>query len=131
MDRNKNPYRYRFSNGESHVMTPIEAHKYSDKHKIDILEGPGYIQGRRERFTGWGWHDSLQRSFKGPKDYRDYLKAHDMVEAGINDCPTEDTFEPPVWTEELVRKAINVHGLEIGGVMAAALLSGELDFPEN
>jgi hypothetical protein len=131
-DRNKRHYHYQFSNGETHIMTPVEAHRYSIKKKIDIFHGPGYSEGKREKsFDGWGWHSGLLRSFKGPKDYRDYLKANNMVEAGLTDCPIYDEYEPPVWTEELIRRAINVHGVEIGGVMAEALLKGECDWPDG
>lgn len=131
-DRNKNYYRYTFSNGESQVMTPIEAHKYKERLKIDIWQGPGYRQGRREKsFDGFGWHDSLQMSFKGPRHYREYLKEHGMVEASVNDKPTEGKFEKPLWDEELIRKCINEYKIDIGSVLAEALLSGELDYPED
>ena len=131
-DRNKRNYKYRFSNGEVITMNPIEAHKYAHKHMIDIWEGPNYIAGRKAKtFDGFGWHDGLLRSFKGPKDYRDYLKANNLVEAGLNDCPVDKDFKPPVWSEELIRKAINVHGLEIGSVMAEALLDGSLKWPDG
>jgi hypothetical protein len=36
-----------------------------------------------------------------------------------------------VWTEELIRKAINEHKIEIGSILAEALLSGEVQFPEG
>jgi hypothetical protein len=132
VERNKTNYHYKFSNGEEHIMNPIEAHKYSHRLKIDILKGPGYIQGKREKaFSGWGWHDSLLRSFKGPKDYRDYLKEHGLVEASIKDKPIEQNLDAPLWNEELIWKAINVHGLRIDGVMAEALLNGEVDWPDG
>lgn len=132
MDRNKNRYKYIFSNKFEQIMTPIEAHKYAHKHKVDIMHGPGYIERKREKsFDGWGWHDSLLMSFKGPNHYRSYLKEHGMVEAGMNDKPTEGEFKKPVWTEELLRTAINKHGLQIDGVLAEALLKGELDYPED
>lgn len=132
MDRNKTNYHYEFSNGEKHIMNPLEAHKYSHRRKINILRGPGYIEGRREKsFDGWGWHDSLQRSFRGPKDYRDYLRANGLVEASVKDKPVEQQLDSPVWTEELVRKAINEFGIDIGSVMAEALISGEMDWPDG
>jgi hypothetical protein len=113
-------------------MTAIEAHKYAHKHKIDIFHGPNYIEGKKEKsFDGFGYHNGLMRTFKGPKDYRDYLKANGMVEAGLNDKPVEEEFKKPLWDEELIRKAINVHKLNIGSVMAEALLSGEIDYPED
>jgi len=131
MDRNKQFYNYRFSNGEAHTMTPIEAHKYAHKLKIDIFQGPNYIEGKREKsFDGFGWHSGLLRSFKGPKDYRDYLKANNMVEAGLNDRPNGEPFKKPLWDEDLIRKA-NSHGLDIGSVLAEALLAGHLDYPEE
>ena len=131
-DRNKNHYNYIFSNGERQTMTPVEAHKYADRHKVDIWEGPGYQASERTKsFDGFGWHDGLLRSFKGPRDYRNYLKENNLHEAGLNDCPIDKEFTPPTWTEELIRKAINVHGLEIGGVMAQALLNGEIKWPEG
>lgn len=112
-------------------MTPIEAHRYAHKHKIDIFHGPNYIEGKKEKsFDGFGWHSGLLRNFKGPKDYRDYLKANNMVEAGLNDCPQGNEFRPPVWTEELIRKA-NGYGMDIGSVLAEALLRGDLDYPED
>jgi hypothetical protein len=113
-------------------MTPVEAHKYKERLKIDIWEGPGYHEGRREKsFDGFGWHDGLLRSFKGPKDYRDYLKENNLVEAGLNDRPVHKDFTPPTWTEELIWKAINVHKIEIGGLMAEALLKGEMKWPDG
>jgi hypothetical protein len=130
-ERNKRTYSYKFSNGEAHYMTPIEAHKYAHRKKIDITHGPNYIEGKKEKsFDGWGWHDGLLRSFKGPKDYRDYLKANGMVEAGIGDRPTEWKNNKPIWTEDLIRKA-NSYGMDIGGVLAEALLKGELDYPDG
>ena len=131
-DRNKNHYRYVFSNGYSTVMTPIDAHKYKEKHKVDIFDGPGYIQAKKEKgFDGFGWHSGLQMSFKGPAHYRQYLKENNLHEAGLNDCPVDKDFTPPIWNEELIRKAINVHGLEIGSVMAEALLKGEMKWPDG
>lgn len=131
-DRNKNFYRYLFSNGESHVMTPIEAHKYKERLKIDIFEGPGYQAARREKaFDGWGWHDSLLVNFRGPNHYRSYLKENGMVEASVGDKPTEGKFDKPVWDEDLIRKANNEYGLDIEGVLAEALLAGELDYPDG
>jgi hypothetical protein len=132
-DRNKNYYKYIFSNREQHTMTPIEAHQYARRKMIDILQGPGYEKGKREKeFDGFGWHSGLLMSFKGPAHYRQYLKENNMHEASINDRPMlEENYEPPVWNEELLRKAINEHGLQIGSVLAEALLNGELDWPEE
>lgn len=132
MDRNSTHYNYRFSNGERHTMTPIEAHKYANKHKIDIFSGPGYIKQKREKaFDGFGWHDSLRMSFRGPAHYRSYLKEHGLVEAGILDRPSEQVFKKPLWDEELIRKCNTHYGLEIGGVLAEALIKGELDYPDE
>lgn len=131
MIRNKKEYIYVFSNGFSRQMTPVEAHNYAYKHKVDIKSGPNYVEGKRQKsFDGFGWHDSLQMSFRGPRHYREYLRANNIEEAGLNDCPKYTEETPPLWTEELIRKAVNVHGIEIGSVMAEALLSGELAFPE-
>lgn len=125
-------YSYKFSNGEQHYMTPIEAHKYAHKLKIDITHGPNYIKGEKQKsFDGFGWHDSLQMSFKGPRHYREYLKEHGMVEAGINDRPVEQVANKPIWDEGLIRKCINQYGIDIPGRLAEALLSGELDYPED
>jgi hypothetical protein len=124
-------YNYKFSNGEAHTMTPIEAHKYAHKHKIDIKHGPNYIEGKKEKsFDGFGWHDSLMMNFRGPAHYREYLKEHNMVEASVNDCPMESKYVKPVWDEDLIRKA-NSYGMDIGSVLAEALLNGELDYPED
>lgn len=113
-------------------MTPVEAMKYANRLKIDIWQGPGYLKGETTKlFDGWGWHSGLLMSFRGPNHYRSYLKENNMHEASANDCLQESKFEPPVWTEDLIRKAINEYGIHIGSVMAEALLSGELDFPEE
>jgi len=131
-DRNKEFYRYQFSNGESHVMTPTEAHKYTHKHKIDIWEGPGYIERKKEKsFDGFGWHDSLLMSFRGPAHYRAYLKEHNMVEVDANDCPVEQKYNKPIWDEELIRKCINQYGIQIDSILAEALMRGELDYPDQ
>jgi hypothetical protein len=112
-------------------MTPVSAHQYSNRKKIDIIHGPGYVQGKREKsFDGFGFHSSLQRTFKGPKDYRDYLKANNLHEAGLGDRPKEEEYKAPRWDEDLIRLAIR-EGVEIGSVLAEALLNGELDFPED
>jgi hypothetical protein len=131
-DRNKNYYNYKFSNGERQTITPIEAHKYAHKHKVDILEGPNYIEGKKEKsFDGFGWHDGLLMSFRGPQHYRTYLKENGLVEAGLNDRPDEKEFKTPLWDEHLIWKAINVYKLNIGSVLAEALLSGEMSWPED
>lgn len=131
-DRNKNYYRYTFSNFEQHTMSPPEAHKYAYRKMLNILEGPGYQSGKRERtFDGFGWHDSLRMSFRGPAHYRSYLKEHGIVEASLCDRPQDKDFEPPIWTEELIRKAIAAYGIPIGGVLAEALLKGEAQWPDE
>lgn len=131
-DRNKNYYNYEFSNGERHTMTPIDAHKYANKHKIDIFNGPGYIKAKKEKdWDGFGFHSGLQMSFKGPRHYREYLKEHGMVEASVNDKPTEGKYQKPIWDEALIRRCINEYKIDIGSVLAEALLSGELDYPED
>ena len=130
-DRNKNHYDYIFSNNVRQKMTPVEAMKYANRVKVDIWQGPNYIKGETvKKFDGWGWHDGLLMTFRGPAHYRQYLKENNMHEAGRDDCPTEEKFEKPVWNEELLKKACAL-GVEIGSVMAGALLSGELDFPEH
>lgn len=112
-------------------MTPIEAHKYADKKKIDIFHGPGYVKASREKaFDGFGWHDGLRMNFKGPGHYRSYLKEHGLVEASLGDRPKEHKYEKPLWDEDLIRKC-NQMGMEIGSILAEALLSGELDYPED
>ena len=133
MDNLKSFYRYNFSNGDSGTMTPVEAHQYAHKHKVNISEGPNYCdQKPMERFTGWGYHAGLRKTFKGPNHYRSYLRENNLIEAGNEKAPLwEDPKQPPVWNEKLIRKAINDYGIEIGGVMAAALMSGELDYPEQ
>lgn len=132
MDRNKSYYNYVFSNGEKHTMTPVEAHKYKERLKIDIMSGPGYIERKREKsFDGFGWHDSLRMSFKGPAHYRSYLKENGLVEAGMNDKPRESEFKKPIWDEDLIRKCNSQYGLDIGGVLAEALMKGELDYPDE
>jgi hypothetical protein len=99
---------------------------------IDILEGPNYQSGKPQRsFDGWGYHDSLKMVFKGPAHYREYLRANNLIEAGNEKAPLYKEYEPPIWNEELIRKAINVHGIEIGSVLAEALLSGETEWPEG
>ena len=54
-----------------------------------------------------------------------------MVEASVGDKPTEGKFDKPVWDEDLIRKANNEYGLDIEGVLAEALLAGELDYPDG
>ena len=62
-------------------MTPLDAHKYANKHKVDIWEGPNYIKGKKEKdWDGFGYHSGLMMSFKGPRHYREYLKEHNMVD---------------------------------------------------
>jgi hypothetical protein len=133
MKPNERYYNYRFDNGETHQMTPIEAHRYVERKKIKISYGPGYEKGKREKsFDGWGWHDGLLRSFKGPKDYRDYLKANGMVEAAIGDKPTEWKSKKPLWDEDLIRKATGLGLLSAtDGKLTEALLNGELDYPDG
>lgn len=131
LDRNKNHYQYVFSNGVKQTMTPVEAHQYKERLKVDILHGPGWVKAQREKsFDGYGFHSGLLRSFKGPNDYRTYLKANNLVEAGLGDRPKEHEYKTPKWDEDLIRLAIR-EGVEIGSVLAEALLSGELDFPED
>jgi hypothetical protein len=128
----KTTYLYRFSNGDGGHMTPVEAHKYAHRHKVEIWEGPNYSEGKpRERFTGWGYHYGLRMVFRGPAHYREYLKANNLIEAGNEKAPLWEEPVKPIWTERLIRKAINEYGMDIGSVMAEALLSGELDFPEG
>ena len=127
----KKTYLYFFENGERHHMTPVDAHKYSDRKKIKILKGPNYESGRkRKTFDGWGWHDSLQMSFRGPKHYREYLAQNGLQEWGDSEAPQYNEYSKPVWDEQLIRKAVNDYGLEIGSELAKGLLSGEIDFPE-
>lgn len=132
MDRNKTShYKYVFSNGVTQVMTPIEAHQYANRLKIDIFHGPNYVAAKREKsFDGYGWHDSLMMNFRGPAHYRQYLKENNMHEASVNDRPMEEKYNKPLWDEDLIRKA-NGHGMDIGSVLAEALLSGDLDYPEG
>lgn len=131
MDNSKNLYRYVFSNGESYTMTPVEAHKYKYKKMIDIVSGPNYQSGKQQRtFDGWGYHDSLKRVFKGPNDYRSYLRENNLIEVGNEGPVIQKDYDPPIWNEDLLRKAAS-YGIEIGSVMAEALLSGELDYPEG
>lgn len=130
-DRNKQYYNYTFSNGERHTMNPVEAHRYKERLKIDIFEGPGYqAQKRQKAFDGFGWHDSLRVNFRGPAHYRTYLKENNLHEAGLGDRPTEHEYKPPRWDEDLIRQMVQ-NGMEIGSVLAEALLSGELDYPED
>lgn len=131
LDRNKNHYNYVFSNGVRQTMNPVEAHQYKERLKIDILQGPGWEKARRQKsFDGFGFHDGLRMSFRGPAHYRQYLKENNLVEAGLGDRPKEQEYKPPRWDEDLIRLAIH-EGVEIGSVLAEALLKGELDFPED
>lgn len=130
-DRNSSYYSYAFSNGEKHTMRPLEAHQYANRKGIDILCGPGWVKGKREKsFSGYGFHDGLRMSFRGPAHYRQYLKENNLHEAGLGDRPNEQEYKPPRWDEDLIRLAIR-EGVEIGSVLAEALLKGELDFPED
>lgn len=132
MNQKETYYRYVFDNKFAATMTPVEAHKYAYHHKCKILEGVGYQGGRRKKkFDGWGWHDGLLRTFRGPKDYRDFLRANNMYEAGGSEGPLqEENFDKPLWDEALIKKATDM-GIEIGSVLAEALLKGELDFPDG
>lgn len=127
----KRVYKYVFENGEVNHMTPVEAMKYSYNHKTKILHGPN-IENHKpvERYIGWGWCHELGMNFKGPAEYKAYLKAN-KIEIWDQENPPQFTEEsPPVWTEELIRKTVQEHKVEIGSVLAEALLSGELDFPQ-
>lgn len=129
-NRLKNQYDYLFENGERHKMTPTDAIKYSKRKMIKILHGPNIEKGRQQKgFDGFGWHDTLKMSFRGPRHYRDYLKANGIEEWGNEMPPKYTEANPPLWTEETIRMAVS-HGVEIGSVLAEALKSGELAFPE-
>ena len=129
---NTKPYDYVFSNGERHRMTPPEAHRYANRKSLRILQGPNYDGGKKkEDFSGWGWHPTLQMHFRGPRHFAEYLKENNLVIAGQLEPPKYKEYTPPIWTEDLIRRAINVHGIQIGSVMAEALLSGKLEFPEE
>ena len=131
LDRSKNYYSYVFSNGVRQTMTPVEAHQYKERLKIDILQGPGWEKARRQKsFDGFGFHDGLRMTFKGPAHYRQYLKENNLHEAGLGDRPTEHEYKPPRWDEDLIRQMVQ-NGMEIGSVLAEALLNGELDYPED
>jgi hypothetical protein len=112
-------------------MTPIEAHKYSHKLKIDILEGPNYRAGKKEKsFTGWGYHDSLNMVFRGPGHYREYLRENGMEEWGDSDFPQYKESSPPLWDDVLIKKAVDL-GIYMPGRLVEALKSGEIDYPED
>jgi hypothetical protein len=126
-----NLYNYIFSNSETHTMTPLEAHKYAHRKNLRVVGGPGYKEGKKERsFAGWGWHDTLKMSFRGPNHYREYLKEHNMVEWGSSDCPQYKEVTPPVWNDETLRMAAQ-QGIEIGSVLADALKSGAIQWPDQ
>lgn len=133
LNQNERYYNYEFSNGERHTMTPVEAHQYSFRKKIEITNGPGYRKEEKEKsFDGWGWHSGLLMNFRGPNHYRSYLKEHGMVEAGFNDRPTEQKFRKPVWDEKLIKKAFDLGVLNsTDGRLIEALLNGELDWPDG
>lgn len=132
MSRDKKHYDYVFENGETHLMTPPEAYKYAYHKKCKIISGPGYENGKKPKaFTGWGWHDSLRRTFKGPNDYRSYLRAHGIEEWGdVHDAPRGGEYKPPLWDDELLRKAAQLD-IYIPGRLAEALKNGEATWPED
>ena len=126
MENKKKNYLYSFDNGESHNMTPEEAHRYSHKRKLKILKGPNYSNGRqRIAFNGFGWHDSLKMNFRGPKHYRAHLKEKGLEEWGNEQPPLNDNGRGNYWTDETIRKAVQ-NGFEIDGELAKAMLSGEV-----
>jgi hypothetical protein len=127
---NKKFYKYIFSDGTNTEMTPIDALRYSERTGAKILKGPNYHKGRQiKKFDGFGWHDTLKMSFKGPKHYREYLKANNIEEWGDSCPPIYSEKSPPIWTDEMIKRAVDA-GIEVGSVLAAALKRGELDFPE-
>ena len=123
-------YKYFFSNGEIITMTPIDALRYSQKKMINILKGPNYSGGRQiKKFDGFGYHDTLKMSFKGPKHYREYLRENKIEEWGNCNPPVYTEESPPLWTEAMIKKAVEA-GINIGSVLADALIKGEVSFPE-
>lgn len=127
---NKKFYKYVFSDGTITDMTPIDALRYSEKKGAAILKGPNYHKGKQiKKFDGFGWHDTLKMSFRGPKHYREYLKENGIEEWGDSYPPIYNEKSPPLWDDKLIKKAVDA-GIEIGSVLAAALKKGELDFPE-
>lgn len=86
---------------------------------------------RNKRYYNYVFSNGERYTMSPIEAHREYLKEHNMHEASINDCPMVEEYDPPVWTEELLRKAINHHGVSIGGVLAEALLKGEIDWPEE
>ena len=123
-------YKYFFSNGESITMTPIDALRYSQKKMIRILKGPNCSGGRQiKKFDGFGWHDTLKMSFRGPKHYREYLKENHIEEWGNCNPPSYSEESPPLWDDSLIKKTVDA-GINIGSVLADALKKGEVSFPE-
>lgn len=128
MNQNK-VYLYKFENGESYQMTPIDAHKYAHKKKIKIIEGVNYSGGRQKKsFDGWGYHESLKKVFRGPKDYKAYLKKNGIEEWGNENPPKYTEESPPVWDDAMLKRCWEL-GIEVSSREADALKKGLVKFP--
>lgn len=75
-------------------------------------------------FDGFGWHDGLNMSFKGPKDYRDHLKREGLIEMGDAPPPQKKEVDTPLIDDETL-KELSQSGLKVSDNEAKALKSGE------
>jgi len=88
------------------------------------------ISKQRKEFDGFGWHDGLNMSFKGPKDYKAYLKRENLIEAGNEAPPQYKDPEVNLIDDQLLADAAKA-GIKVSGQEAEALKSGKYQKSEE
>ena len=115
-------YNYEFSNGHKQFLTPQDARDYSEKYSIQITSNglesfknacPSGSHRKRDNQVE-GWNPGIGKYIKSKTHYKELLKEAGLEEIGNEKLPPLQDKKIPLFSEEIVKGAIDM-GANLSG----------------
>jgi hypothetical protein len=109
------------------IMQSKDGHKCQRCNSSRMKHTVSHVNLKDKLFDGWGWHDGLSMTFKGPNHYRAYLREQGLIEVGNDPFPKQESTlaEKEFFTDDMLRATAQITG-GLDGQLVNALKDGDV-----